>query len=244
MSFERDPNARTRGVGAIAALDHVSSAGRDRARAQARLLAIRDRRMANVVRSQPLSGDFGFARRRKRSGYDVLGAIKVATFVGPTRRPVLDPGGVIEGEGKGSPLGPRTGHTITPPPGGGAPTPPTPIRVMTSQVPIVLDSKTSPTVPSRKPIRHPRLPPKPPTPTTPSPVVLLPVPNVTLPYPGSSGGGGGGGSSAPLPDVDPADELVMGPAIPESSSTMSTGKKVAIAAGIAGALFLLYENYK
>lgn len=294
MSFVRDTN-HSRGVGAIAATDGRRTLQRQRV--LARLAAARDRAMARVVRSSPLSGDVSFAttatrmqavtshppgpKRPKnllapvyrggvledmqpytshppgpkplpngqwpvsrRDAVLALGAAPVNPAMGHGRRPVLDRGGMIEGEGKSSPISIST-PVVPWSSGGGAPKPPN----LQPRNYVVLDSKKTPLFPGPKPVRGAMPPPPPPAPQpqVPAPVVLLPVPNVSLPYPGSPNTGGGGGGGGGGTDAPPLEELVDDPILPavtEPAPAMSNGKKLAIGLGLAGLAFLLYENLR
>lgn len=237
MAFVRDTTSYTRGVGAIAALDAVSSRNRSRARAQMRALQQRDRILAAVARSQPLTG------RRL-----AMGAVAVNPLANQAgRRPMLNEGGVIEGEGKSNPIRVASGTTIKPLPvppggsgsgGGGGPT------LMSSAIRnLVLDPMSTKKPPRPGRPSHPTRPSQPPPTPTPSPVVLLPVPNVDISAGGGSsggggpGGGGGGGSLAPLPedDLTPPEPITPAP-------KMSTGAKVGIGLGLLGLAYLVWEN--
>ncbi len=219
-------------------------AARRRLIAKARATNARDRQLAGLTYGAQggLAGGFG--------------AFNAATntptgLTGGARRPTIVKGGPIEGGGQtgitiaGNNLASIPPRTFIPPPK----TPPTPVisRPIVKNYAVETPKPKKPLIGTKLPGARP--PPKP---------LPLPEPEGSVTNTGgssagasSSGGGGGGGGSSSggggtptlVPDYQPTDlPDVDDVAATSSSSSMSTGTKVAIGAGIAAALYLLLKG--
>lgn len=248
MSYGRDRDAATRGVGAIASRDmRHPHAVRRRQIAKARRLARADRALSGLTYG-PVGGLSGG-----------LGALNAATntptgLTGGARRPTIVKGGSIEGGGQ-TPLQIAANNLAALPPRTFI-SPPKPPPVYTGNVAAALTA-----IPGIKVLTQPApkkpLPGKRPPPVPTAPPLPEPSGSVTTTGGKSSGGssssgggsgggggasGGGGGSTLPdfAPDDLPDPEDV--PAASTTSSSMSTGKMLAIGGGIAAALYLLLQG--
>lgn len=218
MSYTRDPDHYTRGVGAIASADRSSARARMRGLV-ARQTAARDRKLARLASAGPRGGALGLGRMTSEQSGDEGGGQG-------------GPGG--GGAGGGGGTGGGRGVKLVRIPGRSGMTPP-PVKPPGPKYVGMPTRNTPPTV-----IVDPvRTPPPPPTRVGPSP---------SQPTSGGGGGGGRPSIDVGLPvstmpeAVMEEEEIVIAP--PAASSTgMSGGVKVAllVAAGI-GAAYLAFKG--
>lgn len=216
MGFLRDRNARTRGIGAIAALDQVSDAGR-RAHAQrARDMARRDAVMARTAMGAVSMGTRGATR-------DMSATSGTITF--DAGKPTVP--------GTGGPGGNTGGGVIVT---GGSRAVSAAIKSAATDlqaIPHARPSKPMPPVVLTDPVLTNSQPAPPPLPKPPS-----------APSSSSGGGGGGGwggGGSSGGSDVITA-EAQPDVIEPSSPSPSITGKQIAIGAGILLGLYYLSKK--
>lgn len=230
MGYTRDADARTRSVGAIAAIDNASSRSSVARRQRARMLAEQDRALAQFTRAVARPQSMGAVNANIYGGL-TGGARRPQITEGGMETPTKPPLGVkpirpISGGLPGA--RPPTGSPIPPgtATGGGRPTGGRPL-------------------PTRKPL----------TEGTPNTTVIVdPGPEgridpvtgkptgTTSGGSGSAGGGGGGGGDAAIDEISMPDESATGPSVSSGGSGMSTGKKVAIGIGIAALAYYLYTE--
>lgn len=244
MTFIRDTN-RSTGMGAIAAVDQATDRRQRILAARARDLARRDRALAALASRHPLS----------------MGAVSVHTINAATgRTPILqEGGGTFEGGGRTpvqTTFGTPGGKPLPGKKGNVRPTSPTrPINDLLGGRRLVKTSSTPPARPTRpgrgggggKPSPFPQ-----------TPLVVLPVPPVTLPYPGSSsggsstvgtgnGGGGGGSWTPPAPeDIEPLEPMDPVDVPPEPAPNSNSGgvpwKMLLIVGGVLAGYYLLNQD--
>lgn len=189
MSYTRDPDARTRGTGAIAAIDHASPRHRLVQRARSRALADRDRELAMMSRNA----------QRPQS----LGAINAVVIpgggTGGARRPGLD-----RGAGVDVPVAPPLGPKPLPPRGYTPPAAPLPPKGVTTKagrleiIRTIAPTVIKPPAPQRGGRDYIETPAEFKEPPTGGPKLVedpLNPPRANDPIIGTSGGGGGGGSA-------------------------------------------------
>lgn len=231
MSYGRDPDARMRGVGSIAAVDSVTQARARQQAAKERVMRAIDRRYAKVAhgpgRALPVPLSLGRVSNTKDMGQGGS----------PRNPPPRNP-----------PPPPRP--TPMPP----TPRPPSPIAVVPVRVTGTLGP--APVRPTRPPITAPIIGTGPVRPTFPGssqptlpPLEPFPVsqpPVITKPPVVVTGGGGGAGVTPGQPTLPPLDHSIVEPLpMPDASgggSEMSTNTKIALAIGGLGLLYLVTRN--
>jgi len=225
MSFMRDKDARTRGVGAVAALDHVSAAGRRAQRARAIAMARRDAALARTAMGAISTG------YRESSPTGMTSSVSFDTGRAPA--PASPTGGGI-----GPAPAPITQRFM-----------PTATKLSTQSLSQSIDpfrpATTSPTAP-------PPLPPPPPVVVVDTPPPAPSTRPAASPVSSSSsggggGGGGGGGSWSPTPPRHPAvisEEMpdIVEPLPSSPSSGAISGKTLAIGAGILLGAYFLFKK--
>lgn len=226
MAYERDLDSVTRGVGAIAAADHVSRTRHRRRVAVGRALRQRDRQMSNIAR-----GSLGAisAQQFTRASATPPKTPMVTTNTSQTMRAVFIPMAMQPVRS----VSPITGITISPTAPSNAVMPighlPVPLR---QQLPnTAVDPGTLP----------------------PAPVAVTPVPGSVAPKPPgvtmvTGGGGSGGGGVTPRP---PGSPLTTGPStslpgLPDASGLFgaSTTTTLLVAGAAAAAAYLLFFRGK
>lgn len=230
MSYGRDRDAVTRGVGAVASIDHANpshSAARQRHIAQE--LAHKDVRRAR----------FTYGVRGGIDAINGLGRVNLRNFGGAGTRST----NVMAAD----PTASSTGGGGAPRPGGGglAPAGPTsPRAIYHPSIPKKYSSASSPVIPQGQGGRPmPKIPfVAPPRPPIKPPPRILTAGAPTTPV---AGGGGGGGSphSSGAGVVDaPHDDLPDLAPEPEAASSPSSNRNLFIALGVAAALYWYATN--